>query len=113
MSLDRLQGIVNAQRAQARTRWQSHTLADSFASQAKTAKGVNGAVSAVMAYWEEQELPHLDAIESIEYKRGVLTLRVASSAAKFELDRILRSPDIKAGTIKASPVTLSRIRLRV
>ena len=110
MKIDHLQKLVNRRRRTIAGYTRVCTIADYIPALKKSAKKHDRVVSAVMDFWRSQDLPHLDAISKISYRRGVLTIHIQSSSARYQFDQLIRAPDLFRDTVRAAPATLSRIR---
>lgn len=85
-------------------------LADTLAAEIKSAKKYDRVVTAVMEFWQEEDVPGLEAITEARYQGGVLTVRIPSAAHRFVFARHVTAPDFFRATAERAPGTLSRIR---
>lgn len=82
-----------------------------FDGEIKAAKKDNRVLCGIAELWREQNVPMLDRITSIQYAKGVLTVRLASAADRYNLESLLRI-GLLGLTIAKAAGTLTRIKVR-
>lgn len=87
------------------------TLRDVMSAQLRDLKKLRRGVGVIAGAWAEIVPPALAAQTTlVSLSRGSLTVRATDAAAKYELERLLRS-GAESALVRASPVALRKVRV--
>ena len=87
------------------------SLKDMMAAQLRELKKLRRGVGVIAGAWEATISPELaERTELVSLARGSLTVRASDAAAKYQLERLLRS-GAEAALVRASPVALRKVRI--